>query len=779
MFYDMDEEISIQGICKSSFLLERKVSMKQNRKSALKKKLYFSLLAAGLLGSMIAFPAQAKDYAGKIPPGENITDKTMNFQIDHEPPSISIYDSTITLTGPDEEDNKELITVNEQPNPNLIIDLVGKNTLKLGSDNNAVYQITGTLHFADNNTIAVDKGIVKMITWNGDGSSDTTLTGRAEIDSLNGSLGTTFRFGDAEKAAHVAITTSALDGGIMFLDPIWSGTGEDLQEHGSEVSIASTLVDGKYIVGQNSTLSFGTDSLDNARNTFRETGLTWGQEGTGAALYVHQSINLNRNIISGIYLDPSLTTRNFNEERPTVNSNSVTLETGSLLMVNGSAFDVKEDIHAPFAIQDVVEANTGRGQLFVENAQKDHTYRIFKRLEGAPTDLSQTQFNKMFTNNTLLTLQASIDNPESEFSVKAVLNEENPLITDSPLGNVIRNGLEEEGPVANLINAIANDQINPTEEDRENAVSSLANFGEVAGATHGTYSAARTFMDLSQDHLSIAKHETEMHKDLWADYVHNRESVSGLSLANMKADYEGSYNTFIVGSDLYAKDNLVLGVAATYGTGKISSRNSRVVTKNDATYYGASIYGRKINGKTAYLADISYLRGENDITQRNSGQVITGKPKTNAYSFGIKAEQQLETAYGTLIPYAGFRYMHLSQGKYTTSHQFTYDQEDQNLFLIPLGVKLTSERKMGSWNVKPMAEVGVIINAGDKDTKQTVSVGSGQSTMDYTIVNGTSLLGKLGVQAEKENVTIGVSYQYQKSSDTSDNRFNINVGYRF
>ena len=289
MFYDMDEEIWIQGICKSSFLLERKVSMKQNRKSALKKKLYFSLLAAGLLGSMIAFPAQAKDYAGKIPPGENITDKTMNFQIDHEPPSISIYDSTITLTGPDEEDKKDLITVNEQPNPNLIIALVGKNTLKLGSDNNAVYQITGTLHFADNNTIAVDKGIVKMITWNGDGSSDTTLTGRAEIDSLNGSLGTTFRFGDAEKAAHVAITTSALDGGIMFLDPIWSGTGEDLQEHGSEVAIESTLVDGKYIVGQNSTLSFGTTSFTEAQEAFKKSGLTWGRDNIGSALYIHES----------------------------------------------------------------------------------------------------------------------------------------------------------------------------------------------------------------------------------------------------------------------------------------------------------------------------------------------------------------------------------------------------------------------------------------------------------------------------------------------------------
>lgn len=665
--------------------------------------------------------------------------------------------------------------MNEQPNPNLIIDLVGKNTLKLGSDNNAVYQITGTLHFADNNTIAVDKGIVKMITWNGDGSSDTTLTGRAEIDSLNGSLGTTFRFGDAEKAAHVAITTSALDGGIMFLDPIGSGTGEDLQEHGSEVAIESTLVDGKYIVGQNSTLSFRTTSFTEAQEAFKKSGLTWGRDNIGSALYIHESTIIS-DPNSFIYLDPELTTATFNRNGPPPPSGgSVTLKEGSILMVDGSKFDIDKDSSAPFAIRDARSTDTEHGKLFVLDAQKNHTYRI---LDGQ--GLAGTKFDKIFTNNTLLKLKRVDDTTtETEFKVKASLNDQSPLLTDSPLGNVIRNGLEEEGPVADLINAIANDQINPTEEDRENAVSSLANFGEVAGATHGTYTAARTFMDLSQDHLSIAKHETELHKDLWADYVHNRESVSGLSLANMKADYEGSYNTFIVGSDLYAKDNLVLGVAATYGTGKISSRNSRVVTKNDATYYGASIYGRKINGKTAYLADISYLRGENDITQRNSGQVITGKPKTNAYSFGIKAEQQLETGYGTLIPYAGFRYMHLSQGKYTTSHQFTYDQKDQNLFLIPLGVKLASERKMGSWNVKPMAEVGVIINAGDKDTKQTVSVGSGQSTMDYTIVNGTSLLGKLGVQAEKENVTIGVSYQYQKSSDTSDNRFNINVGYRF
>lgn len=777
MFYDMDEEIWIQGICKSSFLLERKVSMKQNRKSALKKKLYFSLLAAGLLGSMIAFPAQAKDYAGKIPPGENITDKTMNFQIDHEPPSISIYDSTITLTGPDEEDKKDLITVNGTPNPSLTL-TIENSKLILGSKDKD-YNISGKIKFYGSNTIDVNTGIVEMDIWDG-GNSNTTLTGRAKIDHLGGITNSTYRFGNDNKAAHVAITTSTLDGGTMFLDPIWTETGEDLQEHGSEVAIGSPLVDGKYIVGQNSTLSFGTTSFTEAQEAFKKSGLKWGENDIGAAIYIHSPINMLQSMSGSrfIYLDPGLNTETFNLHRPSPADYTITLKNGSLLMVNGDAVDVTHNSGGAAAISNIAHPeNIQDGKLFVLNAKKDHIYRIFYGSGG----IQGYEFKQMFTNNKLLKFEFYMESGYGGelYDIIARLDTTNPLISDSPISNVIIDELNSEGPAADFINAAVDDQINPTEEDRENAVSSLANFGEVAGATHGTYTAARTFMDLAQDHLSIAKHETEMHKDLWADYVHNRESVSGLSLANTKADYEGSYNTFIVGSDLYAKDNLVLGVAATYGTGKLSSRNSRVVTKNDATYYGASIYGRKINGKTAYLADISYLRGENDITQRNSGQVITGKPKTNAYSFGIKAEQQLETGYGTLIPYAGFRYMHLSQGKYTTSHQFTYDQKDQNLFLIPLGVKLTSERKMGSWNVKPMAEVGVIINAGDKDTKQTVSVGSGQSTMDYTIVNGTSLLGKLGVQAEKENVTIGVSYQYQKSSDTSDNRFNINVGYRF
>lgn len=270
-----------------------------------------------------------------------------------------------------------------------------------------------------------------------------------------------------------------------------------------------------------------------------------------------------------------------------------------------------------------------------------------------------------------------------------------------------------------------------------------------------------------------------MHKDLWAAYVHNRESVNGLELSKTKADYEGSYNNLIVGSDLYAKDNLVIGAAANYTTGKISSRNSTTYTKNEAKYYGASIYGRKINGKTAYLADISYLRGENDITQRVENSFIKGNPKTKAFTMGVKAEQAIEKSYGTLIPYAGVRYMHLDAEGYTTSLHVSYDPQGQDLLLLPFGVKYTTEKEMGNWKVKPMAEVGVVINTGDKGTKQTVSFEEDHETVGYEVVDGTSLIGKIGVQAEKKNMTIGASYQYQKSSHTSNNRIHLDLSYKF
>ncbi len=513
-------------------------------------------------------------------------------------------------------------------------------------------------------------------------------------------------------------------------------------------------------------LSYNSEYSTQAKDIFRQTGLTWGpnfesnDNEVHGAIYVHSPITF----INGAgYLYFQL-----GGDFPSSRDGGILFGKGVVFMVNGDAVD-SEESNSIAAINNVESAVTSNAKLFISNAKNGHTYLIFSG-SGA----SSASFEKILTNNKLLTF-TNVERA-GYYALEANVDTENSLLKDSALKNIASGLNDSEGPAADFLIGLGE---NPDDAAIQNAVNSLANFSELAGSTHGTYTTALLTSDLAQDHLSIAHHTKVMKKDLWAVYSHSNESVDGLTLTKQKADYEGSYNSYVIGSDLFEKDNLVFGVAGSYSTGKISSRHNAVSTKNKAKYYGASIYGRKINGKTSYLAALSYLHGSNDITQRNTGEVITGKPKTDAISLGIKAEQEFTTAHGSFIPYAGVRYMHLSQGDYKTSAGFSYEQDDQNLFLIPMGVKFTTERKAGDWHVKPMAEVGLVINTGDKDTKATISDGTNVDALDYTIVNGTSILGKLGVQAEKENLTLGVSYRYQKSSDTSDNRFQLNFGYKF
>lgn len=672
---------------------------------------------------------------------------------------------TVTLGG---TTGGDLITVAGQAPAALEVKLDSGN-IAVGNEaaaDTTTYKLAGTVTLSGDSTLAVNKGTLEVATLETP-SGTTTLTGAAKVTTLTAQEGSVINIGSDDKAGDVVIENLHLNGATLFLDPEWKdGPTQDIKD-GSFGVISIQSLDGKVVAGRNSTFVLN-GTKEEAIATFYESGLTWGPSDTGAAIYIGSPISLNG---GALYADPTITSANLHVSPAlTAPANSITFNAGSLLMVKG------DQVTATAAISGITSATIDSGsKLYVSGATKGQSYKI---LDGT---LGGAEFTDLVSANKLLKLVKDTESSTgSAFNVKAEVDEESAVLNDSALKNIankvanIESG-DQVSPAAELIQNIAS---TGEEEDSINGLNALASFGEMAGSTHGTFRSARLFMDAAQDHLSIAKHTKEFNEDLWADYIHTRESVDGLSLAKMDADYEGSYNTFIVGHDFYAKDNLVLGAAVSYGTGKISSRNNAISTKNDAKYYGASVYGRKINGKTAYLADVSYLRGDNDITQFNA-ETVTGSPKVDAFSVGIKAEQEFATDYGTLIPYAGVRYMHLAQGAYTNSKGFAYDQDNQNLFLIPVGVKLTGETSFRGWNVKPMAEVGVIINTGDKDTDGTVTVDGTTDAVNYTIVNGTSLIGKLGVQAEKNAITLGVAYEYQKSSDTSDNRLMFNVGYRF
>ena len=302
---------------------------------------------------------------------------------------------------------------------------------------------------------------------------------------------------------------------------------------------------------------------------------------------------------------------------------------------------------------------------------------------------------------------------------------------------------------------------------------SAAGIGQAAGIQHSTYAVTGLFTD------ALSTHDDTKGKDLWAKGFHSKENIDGLGFAGDALSLDTQYNGTVVGMDIYQNENTTAGVAITYADGNISSSNGGVYTKNDATYVGASLYGLKDLGSYRLAADLSYVGGSHDITQRNAGQVITAKPDTEAWTLGVKAMKDYDLARGTLTPYVGLRYLRLTTDGYTSSVGFSYDKENQNLFLLPVGVDYSLAVKRGSWDIKPYAGLSYIWTMGDRNADQTVSYGSASDVFSYDITDAGSFLGKVGISASKGDYSFGVGYTYQTGNTVDSHTWSVKASYAF
>lgn len=347
------------------------------------------------------------------------------------------------------------------------------------------------------------------------------------------------------------------------------------------------------------------------------------------------------------------------------------------------------------------------------------------------------------------------------------------------LPDVVLGGIVTGLTANNIHNDFFDDVLKSGDTDKATAaLNSVANMGELAGVNHGTYSMSNAMTDAVAHHLSLATHG-EQDKDIWAHYIHNKEDIDGMDFGGVDGSYEAQYNGIVVGSDLYKNGKTTAGIALSYADGNINGSNFASSTKNEAEYYGASLYGRIDNGNSAILGDISYMHSDNDITQNNSGHEITASADADAFSIGIRAEQAYEAGAGKFVPYAGIRYMHLGTGNYDNSLGMSYDADDQNLWLLPVGVTYSAEVQSGDWTVKPIAEVGYVWTMGDRDTDQTVSLNGASDTFGFETADSGSFIGRLGIEAEKSDVTYGLSYEYQKGDTVKANKWMVNLTYSF
>ena len=588
------------------------------------------------------------------------------------------------------------------------------------------------------------------------------LLGAVNATNLN-AAGATLAIGNKDGAGKLTVKEADLHGGMVFLDPAWEVSTGIENASGLAVTDVTAGLNGAYVAGQNSKLSFGAN-LAAADAAFAGSGETWSENGVTAAAYINSPVNVAGGSIT---VDGLKTTA---PDVSAVPAGSVNFEANSMLMVNAANISGTQA-----AITGVNHSATisAESKLYLDNAVKGQTYKI---IEGTAVGVAANwDVDNILSNNKLLKFNVNTANNTVETISQSVTAAYGDAVV---AGEVYNAAIDAGGAAADFVAKAADAHVNLTKAAQVSAFNSAAAMSELAGVEHGTYAASNLFTDAISEHMSLSN-EKEHDSDIWAKYIHSKENVDGLAVAGADSKYDVNYNGIVVGADLYKNGKATVGAALSYVDGSIKGNTLAARTENDATYYGASVYGSIQNEDSAVIGDISYLHGKNDITQHNSGMTLTADAKSDAFSIGVRAEKTLKAGVGKFVPYAGIRYMHLGTGNYNNSIGMSYDGDDMNLWLLPVGVKYSADVKAGGWTIRPIAEIGYVWNMGDRDADQTVSLNGASDGFGYDVTDSGSYIGRFMVEAEKANVTYGLGYEYQKGDSVKANRWMANLNWSF
>lgn len=450
-----------------------------------------------------------------------------------------------------------------------------------------------------------------------------------------------------------------------------------------------------------------------------------------------------------------------------INGGSVTLAEGAGIRAEaGTDNKVKTIITADAGSK----VDVSKGSLYIAHAKRDGTVYDVSTAIKSGTENKGNDFKHIY-GDSLLTKAAEKDENGNYTFVSNIAE----ISKGSLFSHILEEADENGGKLKDFMdNAFKPSREGMTDADAlehgYNVFEHAAAIAEMAGVTHGTYGFAQDFSGM------IADHKGE-ESGIWANYLRQDKKVDGFQVAGRKAKYDVKYNGFLIGSDLISDENSRTGIAFTYADGSHTEKDG-VTGKNDTKYYGGDVYHHFTAGGIQYKADIGFIKSDNDLEQTQLGTTIKGSVDGNAFFAGIRAEKEIALGASSLTPYAGLRYYRIHTGDFTDSLGMKHETENANLWNLPVGVEFRHEVKNGNWSLTPVVEIGYNFAMGDKDTKETVSLGDAADTFAFDI-GESAFLARLGVEAENSTWTLGGGYRYQKGSDTQSNQWYIQAGYRF
>lgn len=312
--------------------------------------------------------------------------------------------------------------------------------------------------------------------------------------------------------------------------------------------------------------------------------------------------------------------------------------------------------------------------------------------------------------------------------------------------------------------------------------------GEDAAVTGNTVSIARDMADNVMQRLSFTDDYVQdagwVNNDggIWAKYIHRKYETDGMGSSfggiHSSTDYDGA----IVGVDFQKSGKFQSGIAFHYGSGD----GDGVISRNDYDAWGFTLYGsmKDEEAHTNLMADIGYVTSDNDIDGTVNGKHMSADRDVDAWTIGLRGEKEYVFGQNQLVPYVGLRYMSVNPARYSVYYDgqkaFNADADNQNLWLLPIGVSFRNETKTDAgWRITPKLDLSYIWAFGDTDTDMTIDMGGVGSGLYYDVMDDNSWLASLGVEASKDVWSFGIGYGYQKGDDTKNKTWYVNASYAF
>lgn len=329
------------------------------------------------------------------------------------------------------------------------------------------------------------------------------------------------------------------------------------------------------------------------------------------------------------------------------------------------------------------------------------------------------------------------------------------------------------------------------------AVEAAARMVAYGGAAEASFAATSALTDAVAGRLGMGGVETNLNiadntqgTSLWLAPLYKSHNSSDFGAEGLGSGVDLNLYGLSLGADAAINDNLKVGGALALGSGDVKGKGNGAASlvKNDFSYYGLSAYTNYTMDAFSLVGDLTYTVVDNDITADTSYDKLSSSLDSKSLSLGVTGKYSIILANDIdLAPHAGLRYSHVTFDNYTLKDSSnneiaSFDNKNQDVFSIPVGVTLSKTFASESYIVKPSFDFTVTGNFGDKKAQSNIDwagVENLSTEVKSTVLDSVTYGATVGVSLQTGNLNVGAGFNYTGSSHADDLGVSANVRYVF